>query len=40
LHDIFANVLGSKDSREKIRKRGLDKWIESEREYAWKRLLK
>jgi hypothetical protein len=40
LHDIFANLLGNKESKEKLRKHGLDKWIESEREYAWKRLLR
>jgi len=40
LHDIFANLLGSRESKERLRKRGLEKWMESEREYAWKRLLK
>ncbi|KAK9900052.1 glycoside hydrolase family 15 protein [Cystobasidium minutum MCA 4210] len=40
LHDIFAHLVGGQEHREKLRKRGLDKWIESEREYAWKRLLK
>lgn len=40
LHDVFANILGSKDSRERVKRHGLEKWMESEREYAWKRLLK
>lgn len=40
LQDVFSNVFGNRESRRKLKKHGLDKWIESERDYAWKRLLK
>lgn len=40
LHDVFASVFGAGEAKEKLKKRKLDRWIESEREYAWRKLLK
>ena len=37
--NVLASLSTSKEHKKKLKRKGLEKWMESEREYAWKKLL-
>lgn len=37
--DALAGLSTSKEHKKKLKRKGLEKWMESEREYAWRKLL-